>query len=46
MQCLYNNAILKPSSHEYTPTVGQLRARLIGIAEEARRNRGVQRYLY
>jgi hypothetical protein len=41
MQYLYNNAILKLSLHEYTPTVGQLRARLIGIVEEARRNRGV-----
>jgi hypothetical protein len=46
MQYLYNNTILKLSLHEYTPTVGQLRARLIEIAEEARRNRGVQRYLY
>ena len=45
MQCFYNNAILKPSLHEYATTVGQLQAKRIGIAEGARRNRGVQRYL-
>jgi hypothetical protein len=46
MQYLYNNAILKLFLHEYTPTVGQLQVRLIGIVEEARQNIGIQRYLY
>jgi hypothetical protein len=46
MQYLYNNAILKLSLHKYTPIVEQLQVRLIGIVEEARQNRSVQRYLY